>query len=73
MVEAGTVFIGIVVAVVEMIQQAFEQNWRVVATILGAGVTGGLLGALGVQGLDPLTGVALGLAASGVVTVAKKV
>lgn len=65
------IFTGIVIAVVEAIKAAFDRNWRVVAIIIGAGVTGGVLGAVSTVGV--LAGISLGLAASGVVTVAKKV
>lgn len=78
--EPTLVFTGIVIGVVEAIQAAYDRKWKVVATICGAGTTGGFLGLVagsvvglpaGVEGA--VIGIALGLAASGAVTVAKKV
>ena len=63
------IFIGIVVGVTEAIKAAFDENWRTVAIIVGAGVTGGVLGAVSVIGV--IAGVSLGLAASGLVTTVK--
>lgn len=71
--EETLVFTAIIIAVVEAIKAAYERNWRTVALIAGAGISGGLLGAAGVLGIGLWAGVALGLTASGVVTVAKKV
>lgn len=71
--EESLVFAAVVIAVVEAIKAAADRNWRTVALIVGAGLAGGVLAALGVMGLSLPAGVALGLTASGVITVAKKV
>lgn len=63
----------IIIAAVEAIKAAADRNWRVVAIICGAGLTGAVLGAFGVEGIGVWQGLALGVGASGVVTVAKKV
>lgn len=65
------IYIGIIIGVVEAIKAAFDKNYRTVAIIVGSGVTGAVLGF--VSPLGVLAGIALGLAASGAVTVAKKV
>lgn len=71
--EETLVFTAVVIAVVEAIKAASDKNWRTLAIIVGAGVAGGVLAALGVMGLSVPAGVALGLTASGVITVAKRV
>jgi hypothetical protein len=72
--EQVLIFTTVVIAVVEAIKAGADRNWRTVALICGAGIAGGILGALGVvSGVGVVAGVALGLSASGVVTVAKKV
>ena len=71
--EESLVFTAVVIAVVEAVKAVGDGNWRTVAIIVGAGVAGGVLAALGVMGLTIAAGVALGLTASGVITVAKRV
>ena len=63
-------FVGIVIAVVEAIKAGADRNWRTVAIIVGAGVTGGVLGYFS---YGVVAGIALGLASSGVITAVKKV
>lgn len=59
----------------ELVQQAFDRKWRVVVTIIVAALLGGIGACLfvGFTALVFFSGVAVGLGASGVVTVAKKV
>lgn len=62
-----------IVGMVEAVQAGFERDWRTVVTIIFAGAIGALCGWLAVEGLDVPTGIAVGLSASGLVTVAKKI
>lgn len=68
------IVVTLVVAVVEAIKKGYERDFRTVAIIVGAALVGGICGFFHVQGLvDVFAGIAVGLAASGVVTVANKV
>ena len=62
-----------VVALTEAIKAASERNWRTVAIIAGSAVIGAACGFLGVEGLSVVQGIVVGLGASGVVTVAKRI
>lgn len=65
------ILLGLVAGVVEVIKRAFEKDWKAVAIILGAGITGALA-ALALA-ISPLIGAVVGLAASGFVTIAQNV
>lgn len=65
------ILLGLVAGVVEVIKRAFEKDWKAVAIILGAGITGALA-ALALA-ISPLIGAVVGLAASGFITIAQNV
>lgn len=65
------ILLGMVAGVVELIKQAFDKDWRAVATIIGAGVVGALTGLA--LGANPLMGAVIGFAASGYITIAQNV
>lgn len=65
------ILLGMVAGVVELIKRAFEKDWKAVAIILGAGVTGALT-ALAIA-VNPLIGAVVGLSASGFITIAQNV
>ena len=67
----ATILIGLVSGVIECIKRAFEKDWKAVAIILGAGVTGALAGLA--LTISPLIGAVVGLAASGFITIAQNV
>jgi len=62
-----------VVAVTELLKQVRERNYTSVATILTAGIVGGLAGAFGLEGLSVVEGVIAGLSAVGIHSVARQV
>lgn len=62
-----------VVALTEAVKAAADRNWRTVVIIVGAGVVGAICGFFGVEGLSVAQGIVVGLGASGVVTIAKRV
>ena len=63
------ILLGMVAGVVELIKRAFEKDWKAVAIILGAGITGALVG-LAIS-INPLIGAVVGLSASGFITIAQ--
>lgn len=65
------ILLGMVAGVVELIKRAFEKDWKAVAIILGAGVTGALVG-LAIA-INPLIGAVVGISASGFITIAQNV
>lgn len=65
------ILLGMVAGVVELIKRAFAKDWKAVATIIGAGVTGALAGFA--ISINPLIGAVVGLAASGYVTIAQNI
>lgn len=71
--DAVTTFVllGMVAGVVELVKRAFAKDWRAVAIIMGAGVTGALV-ALPL-GINVLVGAVIGFAASGLVTIAQNI
>ena len=68
---AAAILLGMVAGVVELIKRAFEKDWKAVAIILGAGITGALTALL--ININPLIGAVVGLAASGFVTSAQNI
>ena len=56
---------------VELIKRLFEKDWKAVAIILGAGITGALVGLL--VAINPLIGAVIGFAASGYITIAQNI
>lgn len=65
------ILLGMVAGAVELIKRLFEKDWKVVAIIAGAGITGCLVGwAIGV---NPFIGAVVGLAASGYITIAQNI
>lgn len=67
----AAILLGMVAGVIEMIKRAFEKDWKSVAVIAGAGITGALVG-LAIS-INPLIGAVVGLAASGFITIAQNV
>lgn len=67
----ATLLIGLVAGVVELIKRAFDKDWRAVAIILGAGITGGVASLL--LPVDLVAGIVAGLAASGYITLAQNI
>ena len=65
----AAILLGMVAGVVEVIKRAFEKDWKAVAIILGAAVTGALVG-LAIS-INPLIGAVVGLSASGFITIAQ--
>lgn len=67
----AAILLGMVAGVVELVKRAFAKNWRVVAIIAAAGVTGALVGLA--CGINPLVGAVVGLAASGYITIVQNI
>lgn len=67
----AAILLGMVAAVVEAIKRLFEKDWKAVAIILGAGITGALVG-LAIS-VNPLIGAVVGFAASGYITIAQNI
>lgn len=68
---ATVVLSGLVAGTVELIKNVFDRDWRTVATIIGAGLVGGLAGLA--FGVNFLVGVVYGLATSGYITIAQHI
>lgn len=68
---AAAILLGMVAGVIECIKRAFKKDWKAVAVILGAGITGALT-ALAIA-INPLIGAVVGFAASGFVTIAQNI
>lgn len=68
---AAAILLGMVAGVIELIKRAFEKDWKAVAIIAGAGVTGALVGLL--ISVNPLIGAVVGLAASGYITIVQNI
>ena len=64
---------GMVIGVVEFVKSLFDRNFRSACIIAASALVGGLCGLFGVEGVTVPLGIVVGLAASGVVTVAKRV
>lgn len=64
---------GMVIGVVEFIKSLFDRNFRAACIIAASAFVGGLCGVFGVENVTVPLGIVVGLAASGVVTVAKRV
>lgn len=67
----AVVLTGMVAGVVELIKRLFRKDWKAVATIVGAGVTGALV--VLPFAVNPLFGAVFGLASSGFITIAQHV
>ena len=65
------ILLGLVAGVVELIKRIFAKDWKAVAIIAGAGITGALVG-LAIS-INPLIGAVVGLAASGYITIAQNI
>lgn len=64
---------AMVVGVVEFIRRIQLKDFYAAITILASAGVGALAGLMAIQGIDVATGIVVGLAASGLVTVASKV
>lgn len=67
----AVILLGMVAGVVELIKRLFEKDWRAVAIIAGAGITGALV-ALPLN-INPLIGAVVGFASSGFITIAQNI
>ena len=67
----AAILLGMVSGVVELIKRLFEKDWKAVAIIIGAGITGALVGLL--VAINPLIGAVIGFAASGYITIAQNI
>ena len=56
-----------VVAVIKLIDQIYDRDWKGTSKIIGAGVVGALV-AVGVDGLTVLSGIVIALSGSGLLT-----
>lgn len=65
------ILLGMVAGVIELIKRAFKKDWRAVAIIAGAGITGALVAIP--LGLDILVGAVVGFASSGFITLAQNI
>ncbi len=65
--------VGAVAGAVELIKRIFAKDWKAVATIIAAGLVGGLLSLFPEISFTFLTGVVGGLAASGFITIGQNV
>lgn len=65
------ILLGMVAGVVELIKRIFKKDWKAVAIILGAGITGALVGFA--ISINPLIGAVVGLSASGFITIAQNI
>lgn len=63
---------AMIVGAVELVRRVFMRDWFAVVTILVAVAVGAVCGVYEVEGVDVATGIILGLAGSGLVTVATK-
>lgn len=64
---------GAVVGAVEFIRRLFERDYQAAIIIFVAALIGGLYGFLGIDATSVAEGIVVGLAASGLVTVANRV
>lgn len=62
-----------VVGLVELVKALFDRNYRTAVIIVGAAAVGALCGWFHVESLDVPTGIVIGISASGVVSLAKKI
>lgn len=67
----AVILLGMVAGVVELIKRLFKKDWRAVAIIAGAGITGALV-ALPLN-INPLIGAVVGFASSGFITIAQNI
>lgn len=67
----AAILLGMVAGVVELIKRIFAKDWKAVAIIAGAGITGALVG-LAIS-INPLIGAVVGLAASGYITIVQNI
>ena len=68
---ASVIMLGMIAGVVELIKRLFKKDWRAVAIIAGAGLTGTLV-ALPLE-VAPLIGAVVGFASSGFITIAQNI
>lgn len=62
----AVLIVGFTMGFVEFIKSLFDKDWRVAATIFGAGVAGAIAGVA--TGYSVLVGIVAGFAASGAIT-----
>jgi uncharacterized membrane protein HdeD (DUF308 family) len=65
----STVAVLLIAGVVELITRIRARDYWTTITIISAGVVGGLLGISHFFVADPITGIAFGLSASGLITI----
>ena len=69
--EIAIILSGFVMGGVELVKRVYEKDWETVAIIIVAGLLGGLGGVY--FGIDFITGIVYGLAASGIITLAQNI
>lgn len=62
-----------VIGLVEFVKALFDRDYRTAVIIVGSALVGAACGFAGIEGLTVATGIVIGLGASGVVSVAKKI
>lgn len=67
----AVIMLGMIAGVIELIKRIFKKDWRAVAIIAGAGITGALV-ALPLN-IEPLVGAVVGFASSGFITIAQNI
>ena len=68
---AAAILLGMVAGAVELVKRLFAKDWKAVAIIISAGVTGTLVGLA--LAINPLIGAVVGLAASGYITIMQNI
>lgn len=68
---SAVILLGMIAGVIELIKRLFKKDWRAVAIIAGAGITGALV-ALPLN-IEPLIGAVVGFASSGFITIAQNI
>lgn len=63
----ATIMLGMIAGIVELIKRIFAKDWKAVAIIIGAGVTGTVVAVL--LGIEALVGAVIGFASSGFITI----
>jgi hypothetical protein len=69
----STFIIGAVAGFTQLVKSLFDRDYRTCIIILGSASIGAFAGFLNIQGIDVPTGIVVGLAASGVVTIAQAI
>lgn len=63
---------SMVVGIVEFVKRVFDADYKAATIIACAALTGAMAGVFGVEGIDVATGLVVGLAGSGLVTIVSR-